>query len=278
MPRRAVAYARRPGRPRRGDRRSEGTGTRTVTTRPDRRRRRQDVPTLLGGSRPSPTAIGPRPRSRRRLRPCHRPGRGRCRAPLSARASWLISSSSAVSKSSLGTRHSSEGASMSLKLYFHPLSSFCQKVLVAFYENATPFEPHIVDLANETSRAEFKKIWPIGKFPVLRDDAKDETIPESSAIIEYLALHYPGKTELVPTDAELARQTRLRHRFYDLYVNMPMPKVVTDRLRPTGKNDPHGVAEAKTLLETAYAMIDQEMGTKTWAMGGAFSMADCAAG
>ena len=140
---------------------------------------------------------------------------------------------------------------MSLKLYFHPLSSFSQKVLVAFYENDTPFEPHIVDLADETSRAEFKKIWPIGKFPVLRDDAKDRTIPESSIIIEYLARHYPGGTQLVPADAELARQTRMRDRFYDLYVNVPMQKVVTDRLRPAGKNDAHGVEEAKTLLETA---------------------------
>jgi glutathione S-transferase len=166
---------------------------------------------------------------------------------------------------------------MSLKLYFHPFSSFCQKVLVALYENATPFEPHIVDLADETSRAEFKKIWPIGKFPVLRDDAKGRTIPESSIIIEYLAQHYPGNTQLVPADAELATETRLRDRFYDLYVNMPMQKVVIDRLRPAGKSDSHGVAEAKTLLETAFGMIDREMGTKIWAMGDAFSMADCAA-
>jgi glutathione S-transferase len=166
---------------------------------------------------------------------------------------------------------------MSLTLYLHPLSSFCQKALIAFYENDTPFEPHIVDLSNETSRADFKKMWPIGKFPVLLDRAKDRTIPESSIIIEYLAQHYPGKTQLVPADADLARQTRLRDRFYDLYVNEPMGKVVTDSLRPAGRNDPHGVEQAQTLLQTAYGMIDQEMGTKTWAMGEAFSMADCAA-
>jgi glutathione S-transferase len=159
---------------------------------------------------------------------------------------------------------------MSLKLYFHPLSSFCQKALIAFYENDTPFEPHIVDLADETSRAELTKIWPIGKFPVLRDDARDRTIPESSIIIEYLAQHYPGRTQL-------ARQTRMRDRFYDLYVNVPMQKVVTDRLRPMDKNDPHGVEEARALLRTACDMIDQEMGARTWAMGDAFSMADCAA-
>jgi glutathione S-transferase len=166
---------------------------------------------------------------------------------------------------------------MSLELYFHPFASFCQKVLIAFYENDTPFEPHIVDLADATSSAEFKKIWPIGKFPVLRDTASDRIVPESSIIIEYLAQHYPGRTQLVPADADLARQVRMCDRFYDLYVNVPMQKVVTDRLRPAGKNDPHGVDEARALLETACGMIEQDMETKTWAMGDAFSMADCAA-
>ena len=166
---------------------------------------------------------------------------------------------------------------MSLKLYFHPLSSFCQKALVALYENDTPFEPHIVDLADAKSSAAFKAIWPIGRFPVLRDEANDRTVPESSIIIEYLAQHYPGKTQLVPADAELARRMRLQDRFYDLYVNVPMQKVVTDKLRPSGKNDPYGVEAARTLLHTACSMIEQEMATKTWATGDAFTMADCAA-
>ena len=166
---------------------------------------------------------------------------------------------------------------MSLKLYFHPLSSFCQKALVALYENDTPFEPHIVDLADAKSSAAFKAIWPIGRFPVLRDAANDCTVPESSIIIEYLAQHYPGKTQLVPADAELARQMRLQDRFYDLYVNVPMQKVVTDKLRPSGKNDPYGVEAARTLLHTACSMIEQDMATKTWATGDAFTMADCAA-
>lgn len=166
---------------------------------------------------------------------------------------------------------------MSLKLYLHPLASFCQKALIAFYENDTPFEPFIVDLGNETARAQFTQIWPIGKFPVLRDEARDRTIPESTIIIEYLAQHYPGKVQLLPKDADLAWETRFRDRFFDLYVHEPMQKIVTDKLRPPGKNDPHGVEQARALLLTAYGMIDQEMRTKTWAMGDAFSMADCAA-
>jgi glutathione S-transferase len=166
---------------------------------------------------------------------------------------------------------------MSLNLYFHPLSSFCQKVLIAFYENDTPFEPHIIDLADEASSAKLKAIWPVGRFPVLRDEANDRTVPESSIIIEYLAQNYPGRTQLVPAGAEPARETRLHDRFYDLYVNVPMQKFVADKLRPPGQGDSYGVEQAKTLLQTAYGMIEQQMATKTWAMGDAFSMADCAA-
>ncbi|HEX6000034.1 MAG TPA: glutathione S-transferase family protein [Hyphomicrobiaceae bacterium] len=166
---------------------------------------------------------------------------------------------------------------MALTLYYHPLASFCWKVLIALYENDIPFSGQIVDLMDEASAAAFREVWPIGKFPVLRDDARGETVPESSTIIEYLDQHYAGPTRLVPADLDHARQTRLHDRIYDLYVHQPMQKIVTDRIRPAGRNDPHGVKEARALLRTSLAMIDKEMGSRTWAMGTAFTMADCAA-
>lgn len=166
---------------------------------------------------------------------------------------------------------------MSLKLYFHPLSSFCMKVLIPLYENDTPFEREIVNLADATESAAFKKIWPIRKFPVVRDETTGRMIPESSIIIEYLDQHYPGKTRFIPADAELARQTRFHDRFYDLHLHLPMQKVVGDRLRPAGKSDPHGVEEAKVQIQTSLDMIDKEMATKTWAMGDDFTLADCSA-
>jgi glutathione S-transferase len=166
---------------------------------------------------------------------------------------------------------------MTLKLYFHPLSSFCQKALVALYENDTPFEPVIVDLGDPAQRDALLTLWPMGKFPVLRDEARNQTIAESSIIIEYLDQFYPGTTQLVPADADLAWQTRLRDRFYDLYVNEPMQKIVGDRRRPPDAKDPHGVAQARARLQGAYAMIEQEMADRTWAMDDAFTMADCAA-
>ena len=131
---------------------------------------------------------------------------------------------------------------MRLELSLHPLSSFCQKAIMALYENETPFEPHIVDLGDPNSLAAFAKVWPLAKFPVLRDHDRDRTLPESSIIIEYVALHYPGSAELVPANPDRAIEMRLRDRFYDLYVNVPMQKIVTDRLRPSEASDGLGVS------------------------------------
>jgi glutathione S-transferase len=166
---------------------------------------------------------------------------------------------------------------MSLRLYHHPLSSFCQKVLIALYENDTAFEPLVVDLMDEQASAAFKRIWPIGEFPVLHDTGKDRVVPESSIIIEHLALHHPGRTALVPADPDLALETRRRDRFFDLHVQVPMQKIVFDRLRPADAKDPMGVEHARTKLETALLMLDADMATRTWATGNDFSMADCAA-
>jgi glutathione S-transferase len=166
---------------------------------------------------------------------------------------------------------------MSLTLHFHPLSSFCWKVLIAFYENGTPFTPNQVDLGNAAERAALLKLWSIGKFSVLQDDARGEVIPESSIVIEYLDRHHPGPTRFIPDDAGRALQTRLRDRFYDLYVHLPMQKIMLDRFRPEGSRDPHGVEEARAQLRTSYAMIDRWMANGGWAAGHDFSLADCAA-
>jgi glutathione S-transferase len=166
---------------------------------------------------------------------------------------------------------------MSLKLYLHPLASFCHKALIAFYENGIPFEPVIVDLADETSSAAFRAIWPMAKMPVLRDEARDRTVAESTIVIEYLDAFYPGMTRFLPADPDAAWQTRMWDRFYDHYVQEPMQEIVTDRLRPAGKNDAYGVEQAKARLLRAYAVIEQEMAAKTWMMGAVFTLADCAA-
>ena len=166
---------------------------------------------------------------------------------------------------------------MALTLHFHPLSSFCWKVLTALYENDTPFTPKQLTPGDEAERLALLQLWPIGKFPVLEDTARNQVVPESSIIIEYLDEHYPGRTRFIPQAADRALQTRLRDRFYDLYVHLPAQRIVGDRLRPAGKKDPHGVAEARAQLRKSYAIIEHQMADGGWAMGGDFSLADCAA-
>jgi len=163
---------------------------------------------------------------------------------------------------------------VTLKLYYHPLSSFCWKALIALYENATPFEPVLVDLQDAASRAAFLKIWPIGQFPVIKDE--DRLVPESSILIEYLDRHYPGKTRFIPADPDRARQMRLRDRFFDLHVQVPMQTILGDRWRPEGQKDALGVERARARMTTALGMIEEDIGD-AWAMGEEFTMADCAA-
>jgi glutathione S-transferase len=166
---------------------------------------------------------------------------------------------------------------MSLALHYHPLASYCWKVLIALYENDTAFERNIVDLANEESRNVFLKLWPAGKFPVLEDRNRNEIIPESSIIIEYLDRHYPGAVRFIPENSDQALNVRLADRFYDLYVHERMQKIVGDRIRPAGDRDPYGVEQARSQLATAYGLLEERMAGRGWAAGEAFSMADCAA-
>jgi glutathione S-transferase len=166
---------------------------------------------------------------------------------------------------------------MSLTLHYHPLSSYCMKALVALYENGTPFATHFVDLGDAESRAAHYALWPVGKMPVLRDDARDRTVPETTIIIEYLDTHYPGAEALVPRDPDLAREARLHDRFFDFYVMEPMSKIVGDRLRPAGRRDPHGVEAARAQLRRSYDILEAHLENRTWVVGDAFSLADCAA-
>ena len=166
---------------------------------------------------------------------------------------------------------------MSLTLYYHPLSSFCHKVLIALYENAVAFAPRLVDLVDPADRAAFTAVWPIGKFPVMRDEARGVTVPESTVIIEYLARHYPGPVRLLPADAEDAARVREIDRFYDFHIHLHMQKIVGDRLRPDGQNDSYGVEDATRRARAALGVVDKEMAARAWAAGDGFTMADCAA-
>ena len=160
-------------------------------------------------------------------------------------------------------------------LYYHPLSSYCWKVLIPLYENDTPFERGMME---EPGVAEaWLALWPIGKFPVLRDEARHLTLGEASIIIEYLGQRCPGPFRPIPADAERALEVRLMDRLFDNYVMAPMQAIVADRIRADGSSDPLAVGQARQMLGKAYAMLEARMAGRHWAAGDDFTLADCAA-
>ena len=162
---------------------------------------------------------------------------------------------------------------MSLTLYAHPFASYCWKVLIALYENGTPFRYRMVD--NAEVFAELEELWPLKRFPLLKDG--EASVMESSVIIEHLMLRYPGPTLLVPEGIDAALKVRFMDRFFDNYVMTPMQKLVSDSMRANGEHDTKGVAEAKTMLDIAYGWLEKQVARQTWAVGSDFTMGDCAA-
>lgn len=166
---------------------------------------------------------------------------------------------------------------MGLTLHYHPLASYCWKVLIALYENDTPFEGHVVDLMDEAGAKAFRQYSPMGKMPALHDDKRGRTIVETSVIIEYLDRYYPGPTRFLPEDPEEALRVRFAERFFDFYVQDLMSKIVTDKIRPEGKNDHFGVEKARVELATAYDAIEARLPQGMWPEREYFTLADCAA-
>lgn len=163
-----------------------------------------------------------------------------------------------------------------LTLYMHPLSSYCWKALIGLYELETSFDVAMIEgppAANEKLR----QLWPIAKMPVLHDASRNQAVPEASIVIEYLQQHYPGRVSLIPRDPDSQLQVRLWDRCFDLYIHNPLQKLVNDRLRAPGQQDPTGVAEARATLTTAYDLLEERMRSRDWVAADSFTLADCAA-
>lgn len=162
---------------------------------------------------------------------------------------------------------------MTLEFFAHPFSSYCQKALIAFYENDVPFTYRMLE--DPGVGEAFAALWPMKRFPILREG--ERVVLEASVIIEYLQVRHPGPVKLIPEDPDLALEARMLDRVFDNYVMTPQGKFVYDSLRPADQRDALGVDEARTMLDTSYTWLDERMQGRTWAVGETFTLADCAA-
>ncbi len=164
---------------------------------------------------------------------------------------------------------------MSLTLYAHPFSSYCQKVLIALYENGTSFTYRMLGPEDPVAFEELRELWPIGKFPVLLDDGR--AIPETSIIIEHLELFHPGPISILPANPKEALEVRFMDRFFDNHVMEAMQPAVLEALRGQDGRPEVARKEAGQRLDKSYAWLERRLSGRTWAAGEAFSLADCAA-
>jgi glutathione S-transferase len=164
---------------------------------------------------------------------------------------------------------------MTLQLFAHPFSSYCQKALIAFYENDIPFTFRMLSPDEPANGEEFARLWPIKRFPILVDEGR--TILEATGVIEHLAVRHPGPVRLIPDDPDAAVEVRMMDRVFDNYVMTPQGSIVFNSIRQPQDRDPYGEAQARSMLETAYAWLDERMADREWAVGETFTLADCAA-
>ena len=165
---------------------------------------------------------------------------------------------------------------MNLKLYYNVASTYSQKALLAFFEKGVPFTPAVVNLQDPAARAEYKKLYPIGKIPLLTGEGL--FIPESSIIIEFLENEFPDSgTKLIPDDKTAARRERFKDRVTDLYLNDPVASIFFDGLKPPEARNPEAVAKARETIGLTYAYMEDALAKNPDAGGADFNMSDCAA-
>ncbi len=149
-----------------------------------------------------------------------------------------------------------------MKLYYHPRSPYSHKVLIALAEKRARCETVITRPDDE----QFAKLTPLRKVPLLvLDDGWK--IPESSIIVEYLDAHVSTGARRIADDIDQARQARFHDRISDLYVTESLMTLLFER----GDAD-----AAHARLDAMFTGFDELLGKRTWIMGDAFTMADCA--
>ena len=163
-----------------------------------------------------------------------------------------------------------------MKLYYNPLSTYSQKVMIAFNEKGIAYEPQLVDMMSAESRAAFEKVYPLGKVPFLKP-SEDWQVPESTSIIEYLEDKFPNTPRLIPpSGGDAARQVRFMDRMADLYLNDPVGELLFQKLGfRTQDNDK--AARARKHITFSFEHYDKRLAKQPWLCGEAFTMADCAA-
>jgi glutathione S-transferase len=160
-----------------------------------------------------------------------------------------------------------------MKLYGFP-GTRAQRALWGLHEVDADFEYVSVNLLEgEHKRPEFLRLNPAGKVPVLVDG--DRVIPESAAIVLYLAEKYPEKA-LLPEDLEERAQVYRWMLFAVTELEQPLWRMTRHSfLYPPDKRLPADIELAREDFRSMAAILEKHLEGRQFIVGDKLTVADC---
>lgn len=159
-------------------------------------------------------------------------------------------------------------------LYDFPECPYAQKVRIVLAEKELEFETKVVDLRKGEQRAaEFLKLNPLGKVPVLVDD--EAVVYDSTIINEYLDEEYPNPP-LMPEDSWGRAKVRMMEDMADMLFTPRVELVQAELRRPEAERDQEKVRRLQTEILHLLRRLEQTLGSRSFVAGDFFSLADAA--
>jgi len=161
-----------------------------------------------------------------------------------------------------------------MQLYDHPDCPYGMKVRIVLAEKDMDYEMVTVDVhAGQHRQAEFLKLNPFGRVPVLVDEGC--VIYDSTVINEYLDDEYP-EPSLRPADSDERARVRLLEDYADTAFTLPAMALQNELVKTPTARDEGRIKAARDVLTKTLEMLNRELEGKEYLGGESFSLADVA--
>jgi glutathione S-transferase len=154
---------------------------------------------------------------------------------------------------------------MSITLYDASPSANSDRVKIVLHEKGLPYQKVTLDLAKkEQKRAEFLKLNPYGKVPVINDNGK--VLFESCIINEYLDEQYPNPP-LMPKDPYVRARGRILVDYGLRYMHEPYWALRGEMLKQESERDQTMIDEKRRELRELMRYLEEALGDKPYFLG-----------
>ncbi|WP_198120180.1 glutathione S-transferase family protein [Massilia rhizosphaerae] len=144
---------------------------------------------------------------------------------------------------------------------------------VVLYEIGKPFEAvHVAIKEGATQSAEFRRLNPKGKIPVLLADG--HVITESAAIMYYLALRHPDSGLLPDDPLGVARAVEWTNWLSAVLASSVSQTLHPGRFSPDVATHPAVKDKGIANLLDAFTHIDGRLAEQEWALASGYSVVD----